>query len=354
MKLPEYSGKDYLVLAIILLPLTVIINAVIFGVGYFSDWQILLLSTIITAIAFSLYFTLCGTIAVLMKNRFPKEEQTGLKLTIMILTFITMTGLFLLLLFRGYENVAFFGYRFNEKGFIWAYICLAIVNIFLTLLLEALARFENWKKNLSETEQLKKIFKQSQLQGLKSQVNPHFLFNSLNTLSSLIWEDEEKAEKFLNEMTKVYRYMLRSEDEQLVTVETELKFIESYHYLLQSRFGEGLQLNIHVNEKVAQKLIPALSLQVLMENAFTQNTVSKASPLLLDIGSCDDDRICIKHNIQTKQTKLVNEPCVLDIEVDNLVKKYALLNQPSVTITEEDNEFYFYLPVIEKKEEVLA
>jgi LytS/YehU family sensor histidine kinase len=205
---------------------------------------------------------------------------------------------FLLLLFRGYENISFFNYRFNEKGFIWAYICIAIVNIFLTLLLEALSRFQNWKQNHIETEQLKRSFKQSQLQGLKSQVNPHFLFNSLNTLSCLICEDEEKAEKFLNEMTKVYRYMLRSEDEQLVTVETELKFIESYHYLLQSRFGEGLQLNIHVNEKVREKLLPALSLQVLIENAFTQNTISKNSPLLLDIGSCNEDRVCVKYNKQ--------------------------------------------------------
>jgi len=351
IKLPEYSGKDYLVLAIIVLPLTLLINAVIFGVRYFSGWEIFLLATALTAISFSLYFTLCGTIAVLMKNRFPKEEQTGLKLTIMMLTFVTMTGLFLLLLFRGYENISFFNYRFNEKGFIWAYICIAIVNIFLTLLLEALSRFQNWKQNHIETEQLKRSFKQSQLQGLKSQVNPHFLFNSLNTLSCLICEDEEKAEKFLNEMTKVYRYMLRSEDEQLVTVETELKFIESYHYLLQSRFGEGLQLNIHVNEKVREKLLPALSLQVLIENAFTQNTISKNSPLLLDIGSCNEDRVCVKYN---KQAKLAAEIIETETEVENLVKKFALLNQPSVTITEEGNECYFFLPVIEKEKEMLV
>ena len=350
IKLPEYSGKDYLVLAIIVLPLTILINAVIFGVKYFSGVKIFLLATALTAISFSLYFTLCGTVAVLMKNRFPKEEQTGLKLTIMILTFVTMTGLFLLLLFRGYENIRFFNYRFNEKGFIWAYICIAIVNIFLTLLLEGLSRFQNWKLNHFETEQLKRSFKQSQLQGLKSQVNPHFLFNSLNTLSCLISEDEEKAEKFLNEMTRVYRYMLRSEDEQLVTVETELKFIESYHYLLQSRFGEGLQLNINVNETVRQKLLPALSLQVLIENAFTQNTISKNSPLLLDIESCSDDKICVKYN---KQAKLATEVAETETEVDNLVKKFALLNQPSVTIREEGNTCCFFLPVIEKEKEVL-
>ena len=351
IKLPEYSGKDYLVLAIIVLPLTILMNTVIFGVRYFSGWDIFLLATILTAVSFSLYFTLCGAIAVLMKNRFPKERQTGIKLTIMILTFVTMTGLFLLLLFRGYESISFFDYRFNEKGFIWAYISLAIVNIFLTLLLEAVARFENWKRNLSETEQLKKAFKQSQLQGLKSQVNPHFLFNSLNTLSCLICDDEEKAEKFLNEMTKVYRYMLRSEDEQLVTVETELKFIESYQYLLHARFGEGLQVNIHVSDAVRQKLLPALSLQILIENAFTQNTINKNSPLILDIGSCNDTRICIKHN---KQAKLISEASECEAEVNNLVKKYALLNQPSVTMSEKDNEYYVFLPLIIKQEEELV
>jgi two-component system LytT family sensor kinase len=91
--------------------------------------------------------------------------------------------------------------------------------------MEGIARFQRWKDSQNESEKLGAAYKQSQLNALRSQVNPHFLFNSLNTLSSLIEEDEEKAETFLNEMSKVYNYMLRSDNEQLVPLQYELKFL---------------------------------------------------------------------------------------------------------------------------------
>lgn len=349
LKLPQYSGKDYRVPAIIVLPLTLIINSVIFGSKYFGSGKVFLLATLLSALSFGVYFTLCGWVALQMKRRFPSESQTAIKLSLMIFTFVIMTGLFLLLLFRGYESVPAFNYQFNEKGFVWSYISMAIVNIFLTLLMEGVARFENWKASLAETEALNKTFRQSQLQGLKSQVNPHFLFNSLNTLSSLIEEDEAKAEKFLNEMTKVYRYMLRSDDEQLVTLETELKFITSYLYMLQARFGEGLKANIRIDEADREKMLPPLSLQVLIENAFTKNAVSKSSPLNIAICSCENNHVSVLCN---KQEKPPTGETDIDKELENLTKKYLLLNQPPVTFSESDHECCFFLPLLKNKEEV--
>lgn len=349
LTLPRYTTKDYAVLGIIILPITLIINIVIFGKEYFGKWQIFLFATFVTAAGFSINFIVCGWVATQMKKHFPSKQQVGLRLTLMIISFILITGLFLFAFFRGYELVPFLHYNFNESGFIWAYVCMAIINIFLTLLMEALGRFESWKQNLTETEQLKRAFRQSQLQGLKSQVNPHFLFNSLNTLSSLIAEDEEKAEKFLNEMTKVYRYMLRSDDEPLVTLDTELKFIESYLYLLKARFGDGIDLKLEVAERDRLRLIPALSLQVLLENAFTRNTVSKLSPLSVEICSCAGDRVLIKHNRQEKTLKSENDT---DTGLDNLVKKYALLDQSGVDIEEDKLECCYKLPLIMQKEEV--
>jgi len=349
LKLPQYSGKDYLVLAVMILPFTIIMNFVIFGQKYFSGIPIFLLATFITSVSFCLFFILCGGIAVLLKKRFPSEEQTGHRLIAMILTFVTMTGLFLLLIFRGYEAIGFFGYTFNQKGFTGAYICMGIINIFLTLLFEGIARYENWKINFNETEQLKKTFKQSQLLGLKSQLNPHFLFNSLNSLSSLINEDEEHAEKFLDEMSKVYRYMLRNDDEQLVTLETELKFIDSYLFLLKSRFGDGLEIITRVSEPDKEKFIPPLTLQVIIERAFTQNTVQKNSPLKIFITTSSTGMIVIKNNTQVKQT---NEPVSNEEGIENLVLKYQLLNQPPVIIEQDDCNCCIFLPLIDKKEEV--
>lgn len=351
LKLPRYTSKDYTVLAILIIPITLVINSVIFGSGYYTDWRKFLFATLVTAAVFSINFTVCGWVAVQMKKRFPSEKEVSKRLTLMITVFILFTGLFFYTLFQGYATFPFLNYTFNEPGYIWAYMGMAIINVFITLLMEGVARFERWKQNLVETEQLKKTFRQSQLQGLKSQVNPHFLFNSLNTLSSLIAEDEQKAEQFLNEMTKVYRYMLRSEEEQLVSLDTELKFINSYLYLLKSRFGEGMQTQIKIEEADREKLLPALSLQVLIENAFTKNTISKLSPLSLEICSCGDNKVSVRYN---KQEKAQNLSDGVDKELDNLIKKYALLNQAPVSFRDKENECCCFLPLFNEKEEVAS
>lgn len=349
LKLPEYTSKDYLVLALVLIPISIIINSAVLQAKYYSSWGIFLTATAIAAVGFSLNFIMCGGIAVLMKKRFPHERQVGIKLTFMILTFFVITGLFLLLLFKGYEKVRLFNYTFNEHGFVWAYIGMGIVNTFLTLLFEGIDRYENWSSNLKETEKLRSVFKQSQLHGLKSQLNPHFLFNSLNSLSSLISEDEEEAEKFLNEMSKVYRYMLRNEEEQLVTLETELKFTDSYMYLLGARYGDGLQLHVDVSDKAKEKYMPALTLQVLIENAFTQNSINKSNPLHISIASNDDTVLIVRNNVQPK---VVTEMIDAEVELDNLVNKYQLLNQAPVVIDEGKTERTIRVPLINQKEEV--
>ncbi|MGB8195066.1 MAG: histidine kinase [Chitinophagaceae bacterium] len=347
LRLPYYSSKDYQVLAMMILPITLIINSAVFGLRYFTEWKVFVLATLLSGIAFAFYFTLCGAIAVMMKRRFPDEEQTSTKLSLMIGSFIVMTGLFLLLLFRGYENLPFLDYSFNEHGFIWAYIGLGIANIFFTFLFEGIARYEAWKSSMHETEQLKKSYRQSQLQALKSQVNPHFLFNSLNSLSCLINEEGDDAEKFLDEMSKVYRYMLRT-DEQLATLQTELKFLDSYLHLLTTRYGDGMQVYVNVDDEDKTKCVPPLTLQILIENAFTQNSISRSSPLVISITS-EKEAIVVSNNIQPR---VVTETVDHEGGLDNLVRKYELLNQPKVIITEGKAERSIRVPLIPREKEV--
>lgn len=344
IRLPQYSGRDYLVLAIVILPLTIALNSIIFGKTYFTG-SIFLPATLLTAFIFSIDFIFCGAVALLLKQRMPDEEQTARRLFLMIVCFVGLSGIFLLTLFHGYEIFPSFSYTYNEKGFIWAYVSMAIINIFLTLLIEGIYRYNNWRENLKETEQIKKAFTQSQLLGLKSQVNPHFLFNSLNTLSSLISEDEKDAEVFLNEMSKVYRYMLRGDDEQLVPVQTEIKFIGSYIHLLEKRFGKSLQVNIAIQEDDNDKLIPPLSLQVLIENAFTQNTMSKSDPLVINIRS-NGNEILVRN---TRKPKTISSDMDIESGLDNLVMKYRLLNASTVTIKDDDIQRSIFLPLIDNK-----
>lgn len=346
-RLPQYSGKDYLVLAIVILPITLAINSLIFGSRYFMHAGIFIPATIFTGIWFSLEFVLCGIIAESLKKRMPRGADTPRRLFYMILAFVAMSGLFLFIAFNGYEAFTNFQYSFNLNGFVWAYVFMSIMNIFLTLLIEGIHRYNSWRDNLKETEQLRKAIMQSQLLGLKSQVNPHFLFNSLNTLSSLIEEDEVAAESFLNEMTKVYRYMLRGDDEQLVTLRTELRFIESYLFLLNKRFGSSLQVALEIADSDLDKMVTPLSLQVIIENAFSQNSMTRTEPLHICIQSQDGNQLLV---CNSRQPKMVSNVIDFEAGLDNLVTKYRLLNSTEVVIRDEAKQRCIYLPLIENKE----
>ncbi len=350
LRLPKYTSKDYLVLAIVLLPITITINGFIFGLRYVTSLKIFLSATVITATLFALYFTLCGGIAVLMKKRFPEEYQVPRRLTLMIFSFLMMTGLMLLFLFRSYESIQFFDYRFDEDSFVWTYFAMGIGNVFLTFLHEAIARYEVWKSNFRETEQLKKAWRQSRIYGLKSQVNPHFLFNSLNTLSSLISEDEAMAEKFLDEMSKVYRYMLRNDDDPLVMLKTELTFLESYIYLLQVRYGDGLKVIPEIADPCLSMYLPPLALQTIIENAITQNSISKNHPLDIHVRSTGSGQLEISHKLQPKKAM---DTIDAEAELDNLVKKYDLLGRSKVAINEDQQSRTILLPLMNKEEEVV-
>ena len=353
IQLPQYSGKDNLVLICIVPAFALCINSLIFGTDYFTHGSLFLWATTISSLYFALDFILCGLVAVFMKRRFPLEKDLMKRLTIMILIFLAITGLFLYCLFFTYEVLPFFNKPINESAFTWAYFSMGIINVFITFLMEGISRYQDWKVNWEETEKLRKTYKQSQLQGLKSQLNQHFLFNSLNSLSSLIQEDEEKAEEFLNEMSRVYRYMLCTDDEQLVTLQTELKFIRSYRHLLKARYGTGLELETDVSEDDLGKWLPPLTLQVIVENAFSHNAVSKDSPLRITVNSYGENIIKVSNNVQLK---IITTPLDNDTAMDNLVNKYALLIHSPVRIDETATARDIYLPLLinQEKEEELA
>lgn len=347
--LPQYNGLDNQVMILVSPVFAFLLNCINFGLHYFSSLGYFLLATVVSFVWFCLDFVTCGAIAVFFKKRFPSETEVAKRLSLMVVTFLITTGLFLVALFNIFETIPYFNYRFNENAFAWSYLILGIISIFLTFLMEGISRFKEWQKNQRETEKLNHAYKQSQLQGLKSQVNPHFLFNSLNCLSCLIQEDEERAEKFLDEMSKVYRYMLRNDDEPLVTLQTELRFVDSYRHLLKARFGDGLQLKIDVADEDKIKLLTPLTLQVIIENAFAKNTLCKADPLLISISSKGNGILEIENNIQPK---VITDTMDFEADLDNLINKYELLDQPiSIGETSGKNRV-IHLPLIHEKKEL--
>jgi two-component system LytT family sensor kinase len=350
LRLPEYNGKDNLVLLVVLLPVTFTVNTLYLGAEYFSSWKLFLITSLIGGVSFVLNFTVCGFIAVALKNRLPAEADLAKRLTLMIVTFFLISGLFLYSLFGFYEFFSFISIPFSEQDFAWAYFAAGIINIFLTFFMEGISRYKEWKDNLRETERLNASYKQSQLNGLKSQVNPHFLFNSLNTLSSLIQEDEEKAESFLNEMSKVYRYMLQNDQEQLVSLDTELRFMSSYLFLLKARFGDGLQISIGVRDEDREMLIPPLTLQVIVENAFMQNIVSRSNPLKISIVSEGNVAVVVRYNLQPKA---ISDSLESESGLDNLVRKFELLGSSMCVEDKNGATRAIGIPLILKKGGVL-
>lgn len=348
VSLPKYSTKDYVVMPLVVLPFTICINAAAFGTRYFSSVSFFLLATLVCGVCFSLYFIICGGVAVLMKNRFPSDAQLSIRLSVMIFSFLVMSGLFLVALFNLFASITYFQFSFSGNVFVWSYFSLGIINVFLTFLHEGIDRYESWKKKQQETDLVKASYRRGRLLGLKSQVNPHFLFNSLNSLSSLIGENEEEAEKFLDEMSKVYRYMLRGEDDSVVTLATELKFIDSYFYLLHARYGSGLQIQVQVREDDREKYVPALTLQVVIENAFSLNSIQKNNPLIITIET-EDNFLIITHNLQPKQ---VQEDFDAESGLDNLLSKYQLLGETSMQITDTGGTRTILLPLLKQKKEV--
>lgn len=184
--------------------------------------------------------------------------------------------------------------------------------------------------------------------GLKGQINPHFLFNCFNTLSGLIQEDEAKAEKFLDEMTKVHRYLLRSDDELLVPVAEELKFARSYLYLSKERFGNAIEASVNVDETLLQKLIPPLSMQVILENIIYTYALDKVNPLSIRIYADNEKELCIANS---KQEKIIRQNLNVDEGLDNLIIKYKMLNAPAVSIIEEPDERKLRLAFVNQQEE---
>ncbi|GAB3920914.1 sensor histidine kinase [Larkinella terrae] len=181
-----------------------------------------------------------------------------------------------------------------------------------------------------------------QMRALQSQVNPHFLFNGLNTLSSLIDEAPRQASEFVDELSNVYRYLLRSNENELVTLSDELRFIRSYFHLLQTRFGRSVQLHVSVNEPLKAALVPPLTLQLLVENAVKHNVILPDQPLTIRIRTTSNDLLIVENNLQRKNLRIESN----GVGLSNIDHKYRLLNQPVPLVGEADGWFQVILTLL--------
>lgn len=183
----------------------------------------------------------------------------------------------------------------------------------------------------------------SQFETLKSQVNPHFLFNSLNVLSSLIFIDQEKAAIFVRQLSKVYRYVLDHRGMDTIVLIEELPFIRSYIYLLKTRFDQNLRIDINIAETDLNLKVAPMVIQLLVENAIKHNIIARLKPLTVEIYSENEGYIYVKNNLQLKSSTEHSSR----LGLENIRKRYEYLSNRKIVIKQDEGSYCVKIPLLD-------
>jgi two-component system LytT family sensor kinase len=220
------------------------------------------------------------------------------------------------------------------------YACLA--NLLFHLLNAIMYYFTQYKTKWMEAEELKRMSAQAELQLVKSQINPHFLFNNLNVLSALVMKNTDEANKFIEEFSKVFRYILSNHDKELVDIRTEMSYIRPYIFLLQKRFTDGLDITIDIaSDRENFYIIPA-SIQMLIENAIKHNVVSKNRPLHIQVHTNGNNTLVVSNNLQPRES--VGQST--KVGLNNIIKRYWLVSGRKVEVKKDKEVFSVTLPLL--------
>ncbi len=301
---------------------------------YLPYWAI---STVYTFV----YYQGSRFIFVKMHQRFPHISQTGKRiawLTVFILGYIFFVCTVLdsavhLLTSNPHDAYKISPLSNYMASIVPTVICLAIY--------EAIYYFGQYRAALLETQQLKQENVLSQLESLKNQVNPHFLFNSLNTLTAIIPENPDLAVQFVHKLSKVYRYILEITDMPTVSLREEIVALKAYLFLLQIRFGNNLAVRIELAEARLEDHVVPLALQMLVDNAVKHNVISTQKPLWIEI-ALKDDTLTVRNNLQPKNSSQEST----GVGLPNIRNRYQLLVGKPTDVIVTARTFTVSLPVL--------
>lgn len=290
-----------------------------------------------------------------LNKRYPWSEETSKRAVISIVT--SLVANIILVYFCNYINFVliqkgatteeFFSGKYNIAN--WFTINIALL---ISAFLHAKGFMEELKKTSKKEVVEQKLIAKSanaQFESLKNQLDPHFLFNSLNVLSSLIDENPNQAQKFTASMSKIYRYVLEQKDKELVTVEDEMEFAKTYCNLLKTRFEDSVDFIFEVKKEDYRKYVVPLSLQLLLENCIKHNFATSSKPLVIRIFS-EGDVLCIENNLQVREQ--IKESS--GIGLANIVQRYSLLTKRNVFIEKSEDYFKVKLPMLIAKSNVVS
>ena len=300
----------------------------------------------LTGYAISLVFTTTfwegnRAIFLLMRRLFPRYDQTMRRLVTQTLSSAVFTFVATFVVTKGLEMVLGTlicpGNRYWLKG-----LYNLLPTFMVTSFYESAYFFGEWKRNLQRSEALARASIQGELEALQRQLDPHFLFNSLNTLSALIDDANAEAQDFVEQLADVYRYVLLSRDRPTVTLAEELKFVDAYVALNKTRFRNDFLVEHQLSaETVGSTSVAPLSVQMLIENALKHNVVSAASPLHVRLSTANG-YVSVANNVQPKPALAASTK----VGLQNIIDRYRLLTERPVEVLHEGGFFTVRLPLL--------
>jgi sensor histidine kinase YesM len=313
--------------------------------GAFQDWKTLLIGFFWS---FSISLTQWGGIQFLggIIDRKMSWIETPVKKTfVQILVFLVYSVCAFVLI----QFFNFFIWRGISPPESWPSISKSVpytvlISFTISLIFTAVGFFHAWKRSLLQAEKLKVEMLAYKYESLRNQINPHFLFNSLNVLSDLVYDDQAMAVKFIQQMSDLFRYVLDSRDKELVPLKDELEFVRSFTFLLKTRFEDKLNIEIDVQANADDYIVP-MTLQLLIENAVKHNEVSEAFPLRIKVRK-KDDFLEVENNLKLRQVGDDSKKTGLK----NITQQFAFFSEKPIKIITSDEKYMVRVPILKSLE----
>lgn len=303
--------------------------------------------TFLYTLLYSVSLHLANTSLFIFLDSVFKEERFSKKRIFIGFTLSFFLSLFVIFILRVFEDVVienktFTDFISNEKPS--NYIVASAFSFIVISIVHIIYLYKYYQETKLKEQKIIAGTANAKFESLKNQIDPHFLFNSLNVLSSLIEENPENAQQFTTSLSKIYRYVLEQKDKELVTVSEELAFAKTYMRLLKMRFENSITFELPTDYENSDAKVVPLSLQLLLENTIKHNVVSENKPLHIKI-YIKDNFLVVENNLQKKEVLQDRK----GVGLQNIVSRYAILSERKVLIDESKESFAVYLPILTKQ-----
>ncbi len=334
--------------ALILAAATLLAGLGLWQGRYFSDSRLFVVGSIINMAVIAAAYRVDRALAPKVASLLPDTDHSIYRVALWFGVYGVVNVAFFWVALPVYHQIGLTGADFDLFWALRVSFFILSGSLIGAGLTELAYTFRQWRTNQNEVEQMQEKQLQAELEAVKQQVNPHFLFNCLNSLSVLIADAPVTAEKFVNEMSKVYRYQLSvngpDKEDILVALDSELRFIKSYIYLLETRFENGIRITLDVNDVFLGGQMVPLTFQLLIDHAIHYNMVSPVRPLHISISTTETGQLEFRHNRQPKVITMPLETPGINV----LINRYKFLfnRAGAVQLKEDDQELTIILPLI--------